>query len=71
VLVLFAVLPYVWRKFQGQATTHNAAQSHKSSDNKSVKPHDWKPGATEGKNGAGKTATGDWQATSGQKAPPS
>ena len=71
VLALFAVLPYVWRKFQVQATTHNAGQIHNSSDNTPVKSHEWKPGATEGKNGAGKPTMGDWQATSGQTAPPS
>jgi uncharacterized protein YjbJ (UPF0337 family) len=71
VLVLFAVLPYVWRQFQGQVANQNSAQDHKSGERASAKPHERKPGATESKNSAGKTATGDWQATSGQTAPPS
>jgi uncharacterized protein YjbJ (UPF0337 family) len=58
VLALFAVLPYVWRQLQGQATNQNAAQSHKSDDSASAKPHEWKPSKNEGQNGAGKTATG-------------
>ena len=56
VLAIFAVLPYLWRQFQGQATTHNAAQSHKSGDNPSAKAHAWKPSANEGKHDAGQTA---------------
>lgn len=76
VLVLFAVLPYVWRQLQGQATNQNTAQSHKSGASAPAKPHERKPGNNEGQNGAGqsgagKTAPESRPTTSGPARPPS